>query len=70
MYNHFLFTANLFFDSCHFCPTRGFYNKMSTCKVHNVRFYKLEPKGINCFSYLKKKKKLALSRFVAVVFLG
>ncbi|XP_015588039.1 U3 small nucleolar RNA-associated protein 4 homolog [Cephus cinctus] len=35
---------------------------MSTCRIHNVRFYNLEPKSITCLCYEQKTKKLALSR--------
>ncbi|KAG8229179.1 hypothetical protein J437_LFUL001051, partial [Ladona fulva] len=35
---------------------------MGTCKVHNVRFYNLEPQAINCMAYDKDRRKLALSR--------
>lgn len=35
---------------------------MSTCKIHNVRFYNLEPKSVTCLSYESKTKKLALAR--------
>lgn len=33
-------------------------------KIHNVRFYNLEPKAITCFSYEPKSKKLAVTRLV------
>lgn len=37
---------------------------MSTCKVHNIRFYNLEPRSVTCFSYESKTRKLALARLV------
>jgi hypothetical protein len=37
---------------------------MSTCKVHSVRFYDLEPRAIHCMAYESTGKKLALSRQV------
>ncbi|OXU18958.1 hypothetical protein TSAR_000015 [Trichomalopsis sarcophagae] len=33
-----------------------------SCKIHNVRFYNLEPKSVTCFSYEPNSKKLALAR--------
>ncbi|KAJ8686698.1 hypothetical protein QAD02_022492 [Eretmocerus hayati] len=33
-----------------------------SCKIHQVRFYNLEPKSVVCFSYEPKNKKLALAR--------
>ncbi|XP_034938638.1 U3 small nucleolar RNA-associated protein 4 homolog [Chelonus insularis] len=33
-----------------------------SCKIHNVRFYNLEPRSISCLTYEKRSKKLALSR--------
>ncbi|XP_058803857.1 U3 small nucleolar RNA-associated protein 4 homolog isoform X2 [Phymastichus coffea] len=33
-----------------------------SCKIHNVRFYNLEPKSITCFSYEPRSKKLAVTR--------
>lgn len=36
---------------------------MTICKVHNVKFYKIDPIGINCMAYEKKRKKLAISRY-------
>ncbi|XP_060818958.1 U3 small nucleolar RNA-associated protein 4 homolog [Bombus pascuorum] len=35
---------------------------MSTCKIHNIRFYNLEPRSVTCLSYECKTKKLALAR--------
>ncbi|KAK7793328.1 hypothetical protein R5R35_003064 [Gryllus longicercus] len=35
---------------------------MPSCKVHNVRFYNLEPVAIHCMSYEPNYRKLALSR--------
>ncbi|GLV34548.1 lethal (3) 72Dn [Carabus blaptoides fortunei] len=35
---------------------------MTICKVHNVKFYKIHPTGINCMAYETKRKKLAISR--------
>ena len=35
---------------------------MSTCKIHNIRFYNLEPRSVTCLSYESKTKKLALAR--------
>ncbi|CAL7943400.1 unnamed protein product [Xylocopa violacea] len=35
---------------------------MSTCKIHNIRFYNLEPRSVTCLSYEPKTKKLALAR--------
>ncbi|XP_012274554.1 U3 small nucleolar RNA-associated protein 4 homolog isoform X1 [Orussus abietinus] len=35
---------------------------MSTCKIHNVRFYNLEPRAATCLTYERRHKKLALSR--------
>ncbi|XP_003699717.1 UTP4 small subunit processome component l(3)72Dn [Megachile rotundata] len=35
---------------------------MSSCKIHNVRFYNLEPRSVTCLSYESKTKKLALAR--------
>ncbi|XP_043480548.1 U3 small nucleolar RNA-associated protein 4 homolog [Leptopilina heterotoma] len=35
---------------------------MSTCRIHNVRFYNLEPKAVTCLCYGQDNKKLALSR--------
>ncbi|XP_043260482.1 U3 small nucleolar RNA-associated protein 4 homolog [Colletes gigas] len=35
---------------------------MSTCKIHNIRFYNLEPRSVTCLSYESKTRKLALSR--------
>ncbi|KAK0163552.1 hypothetical protein PV327_007222 [Microctonus hyperodae] len=37
-------------------------SKMSTCKIHNIRFYNLKPRAISCICYEKSSKKLALSR--------
>jgi hypothetical protein len=37
---------------------------MSTCRVHNVRFYDLEPRAIHCMAYESTRKQLALSRCV------
>lgn len=39
-------------------------SKMSTCKIHNIRFYNLKPRAISCICYEKSSKKLALSRLV------
>ncbi|VVC86765.1 unnamed protein product [Leptidea sinapis] len=33
-------------------------------KIHRIRYYNPEPKGINCISYEKKSKLLALSRCI------
>lgn len=33
-------------------------------KIHNVRFYNLAPRPINCLAYNKLSGKLAVSRFV------
>ncbi|XP_046396147.1 U3 small nucleolar RNA-associated protein 4 homolog [Ischnura elegans] len=35
---------------------------MGTYRIHNVRFYDLDPRAINCMAYEKKRRKLALSR--------
>ncbi|XP_076637416.1 UTP4 small subunit processome component l(3)72Dn [Colletes latitarsis] len=35
---------------------------MSTCKIHNIRFYNLEPRSVTCLSYESKTRKLALAR--------
>ncbi|CAD1474178.1 unnamed protein product, partial [Heterotrigona itama] len=35
---------------------------MSTCKIHNIRFYNLEPRSVTCLSYELKTKKLTLAR--------
>ena len=35
---------------------------MSTCKIHNIRFYNLEPRSVTCLSYEPKTRKLALAR--------
>ncbi|XP_066583138.1 U3 small nucleolar RNA-associated protein 4 homolog [Prorops nasuta] len=35
---------------------------MSPCRVHNIRFYNLEPKSVTCLCYDQENKKLALSR--------
>ncbi|OAD61377.1 Cirhin [Eufriesea mexicana] len=35
---------------------------MSTCKIHNIRFYNLEPRSVTCLSYESKTKKLTLAR--------
>ncbi|KAG7200412.1 hypothetical protein KM043_017865 [Ampulex compressa] len=35
---------------------------MSTSKIHNIRFYNLEPKSATCLCYEQKTKKLALAR--------
>lgn len=35
---------------------------MNMCKVHNVKFYKLEPKAIHCMTYDSTNRKLAVSR--------
>ena len=35
-----------------------------SCKIHNVRFYNLEPKSVICFSFEPNTKKLALARLV------
>ncbi|KAK2586925.1 hypothetical protein KPH14_009855 [Odynerus spinipes] len=35
---------------------------MTTCRIHNVRFYNLEPKSATCLCYEPKNKKLALAR--------
>lgn len=37
---------------------------MSTCRIHNVRFYNLEPKAVTCLCYGQDVKKLALTRLV------
>ena len=37
---------------------------MSTCRIHNVRFYNLVPKAVTCLCYDQDSKKLALSRLV------
>ncbi|PSN57688.1 hypothetical protein C0J52_00311 [Blattella germanica] len=41
---------------------RVFYVNMSTRRVHNVRFYNLEPRAIHCLAYERGLRKLALSR--------
>ncbi|KDR20318.1 U3 small nucleolar RNA-associated protein 4 homolog [Zootermopsis nevadensis] len=35
---------------------------MSTCRVHSVRFYDLEPRAIHCMAYESTQRKLAVSR--------
>lgn len=35
---------------------------MSMSKIHNVKFYKLDPRGINCMALENNRKKIALSR--------
>nr|XP_033325661.1 U3 small nucleolar RNA-associated protein 4 homolog [Megalopta genalis] len=35
---------------------------MSTCKIHNINFYNLEPRSFTCLSYESKTRKLALAR--------
>ncbi|XP_071451575.1 U3 small nucleolar RNA-associated protein 4 homolog [Hetaerina americana] len=35
---------------------------MGTYRIHNVRFYDLDPRAINSMAYEKKRRKLALSR--------
>jgi U3 small nucleolar RNA-associated protein 4 len=34
-------------------------------KIHNVRFYNLEPKSVTCFSYEILSQRLALARLVS-----
>ncbi|XP_003698089.1 U3 small nucleolar RNA-associated protein 4 homolog [Apis florea] len=35
---------------------------MSSCKIHNIRFYNLEPRSATCLSYESKTKRLTLAR--------
>lgn len=37
---------------------------MSSCKIHNIRFYNLEPRSATCLSYESKTKRLTLARLV------
>lgn len=39
-------------------------------KIHNVRFYNLEPKSVICFSFEPEGKKLALARLVLILILN
>lgn len=40
---------------------------MSMSKIHNVKFYKLDPRGINCMALENNRKKIALSRSDATI---
>ena len=39
-----------------------------SCKIHNIKFYNLEPKSVVCFAYESKSKKLALARLDFEIF--
>lgn len=43
---------------------------MSEARVHRVRFYNVEPKAIHCMAYDTDNRKIALSRFVLMLYIG
>lgn len=37
---------------------------MASYRIHNIRFYNLEPKSVTCLCHEPKTEKLALARLV------
>lgn len=41
---------------------------MASYRIHNIRFYSLEPKSVTCLCHEPKTKKLALARLVNIYY--
>lgn len=45
---------------------RDKYSIMASYRIHNIRFYNLEPKSVTCLCHESKTKKLALARLARI----